>query len=450
MKGVFLMIFVLNKNKKPLSPCTSARARWLLKNKQAVVHKMKPFTIRLKVLVENPEVKDYILKIDPGSKTTGLAVVEDKEDEAKVVFLTNLSHRKDISSNLKKRSGYRRRRRCTNLRYRKPRFSNRTKPKGWLPPSIQSVVDNVESLTKKLSGLIPIKSIKVETVRFDIQAMENPDISGVEYQQGSLYGYEVKEYLLHLNEHTCQYCKGLSNDNILEVEHIISKANGGTNKLSNLTLACKACNSLKGSLNLDTWLLKLKKSKSKVNMERVKNIELIIKNKGKPIFYKDAAKVNSSRNAILRMLERYTDDLEVSSGGVTKFNRINKNLPKEHYYDALCVGSVADNFIFPKDLRPLNIVATGRGKRSRTNVNSSGFPVSYLTRKKIHFGYKTGDIIKAVVPKGKKKGTWIGKVAVRKTGSFKVTLASGLVIDGVNHKYMKLVQLADGYNYSYI
>lgn len=445
------MVFVLNKNKKPLNPCTPARARWLLKNKKAVVHKIKPFTIRLKYLVESPELKDFTLKIDPGSKTTGIAIVEDKEDvAAEVVFLANLSHRVDIKSNLKKRVGYRRRRRVTNLRYREPRFLNRTRPKGWLPPSIQSIVDNIESWTIKLSNLIPISSIKVETVRFDIQKMENPDISGIEYQQGSLYGYEVKEYLLHSYGHTCQYCKGLSSDKVLEVEHMVSKSNGGTNRLANLTLSCKTCNDLKGPLNLDDWLTKLKKSKSQINTTRAGSIEDIINNKGRPVIYTDAARVNSSRNAVIKVLSRYTDNLEISSGGVTKFNRINKNLPKEHYYDALCVGKVPEKFVFPKSLRALNIVATGRGSRARTNINRFGFPASYLTRQKIHFGYKTGDIVKAIVPKGKNKGTWIGKVAIRKTGSFKITLGSGTVIDGVNHKYLQLVQLADGYNYSYI
>jgi len=123
------MVFVLNKNKKPLNPCTPARARWLLKNKKAVVHKQFPFTIRLKNLVRNPDTKKYILKIDPGSVTTGIAIVEEKEENAKVVFLANLNHRTEIKSSLDKRRGVRKGRRQRNLRYRKPRFLNRTRKK---------------------------------------------------------------------------------------------------------------------------------------------------------------------------------------------------------------------------------------------------------------------------------------------------------------------------------
>jgi len=320
-----------------------------------------------------------------------------------------------------------------------------------LPPSIQSIVDNVESWTIKLKNLVPFSKIAVETVRFDIQAIEDQNISGKEYQQGTLYGYEVKEYLLHTYGHKCQYCNGLSNDNILEVEHKVSKANGGTDRIKNLTLSCKTCNNLKGSLNLEDWLIKLKKSKSALNKKRAKNIKAIIKNGSKPVFYKDTVRVNSSRKAIYRMLSKYTNNLEVSTGGVTKYNRINRSLPKEHYYDALCVGkSTPTSFIIPKNFKVLNIASVGRGRRKRTNVNASGFPISYLPRKKIFFGYKTGDIVKAVVPKGKNKGTWIGKASTRSTGSFLITMANGIKKDGVNYKYCSLIQLADGYNYSLV
>ena len=410
--------------------------------------------------MEEPELKDYTLKLDPGAKTTGIAIVENKPKDAKVVFLANLEHKQNISSNLKKRRDHRRARRNRKTRYRRCKIINRflkkgskykfesSRPKGWLPPSVQSIVDNIENWTIKLKKLCPITRITVETVRFDTQLMENPDIQGVEYQQGTLLGYELREYILYKYGHTCQYCKGVSEDEVLNMEHMTSKANGGTNRLKNITLSCRKCNEDKDKLNLNEWLEVLKKIKAtKLNEERIKNIEAILKN-GLPKTFKDAAKVNSSRKATYRTLAKHTNNLEVSSGGRTKFNRTNFKLPKTHYFDALSVGSNnPENFVFPKDLKVLNIKAIGRGSRSRTNLDQYGFPRSYLPRQKFFFGFQTGDYVKAVVPKGKNKGTWFGKVAVRSTGSFKITLTDGTKKDGVNYKYLSLVQRADGYSY---
>ena len=442
------MVFVLNKNKKPLNPCSNAVARKLLKQGKAVVHKRYPFTVRLKYIIDELKAKKYILKLDPGSKTTGLAIAENKSNHAKVVFLSNLEHRQNIKSKLDDRRAFRRARRGRNTRYRKPRFLNRTRNAGWLPPSVQSIVDNIESWTKRLKKLCNITSIAVETVRFDVQLMETPDIEGVQYQQGTLLGYELREYLLYKYGHECQYCSGLSEDAILNMEHMISKANGGSNKVSNLTLSCKTCNQDKGSYNLSDWIEVLKKSKkTKLNTKRISNIELILK-KGLPKSFKDAAKVNSSRKAVYRMLSRYTDDLEVSSGGRTKFNRTSLNLPKTHYFDALCVGSnLPSSFIFPKSLRVLDIRAVGRGTRSRTLLDKYGFPRAYLPRQKYFFGFKSGDMVKAVVQKGKKKGVYYGTVGCRSNGYFNIKTQSS-VIQGISYKNCKVLQIADGYNYS--
>lgn len=441
------MVFVLNKDQKPLNPCHPAKARWLLKNGYAVVHRRFPFVIRLKEQVE-AETKEYILKIDPGAKYSGVAIVENCSYKAKVAFLATIQHRIDIKAKLDTRRAMRRARRSRKTRYRAPRFLNRTRKEGWLPPSVQSIVDNIETWTMRFLYLCPISKIAVETVRFDTQLLENPDISGAEYQQGTLYGTELREYLLYKSKHTCQYCHGLSEDKILELEHMVSKRNGGSDRLKNLTIACHACNQEKASLNLDQWSNVLKQSsKSKLNQARIESIEKILSS-GLPNFLKVTAKVNSSRKAIYRVLAKYTDALEVSSGGITKFNRTQANLPKEHYYDALCVGSdMPDSFTFPKDLKTLLIKASGRGSMSRTNLDKYGFPRSYLPREKIFFGFKSGDLVKAIVLRGKHEGVWIGKVAVRKTGSFKLYLPNGTSRDGINHKYCSIVQLADGYNY---
>lgn len=218
------MVFVLDANKTPLAPCHPARARQLLKENRAAIYRKMPFTIIFKKEVTAPQEQDFRLKIDYGSKHTGLAILRNEN----VVWLGQLDHRTNIKSNLDKRRGYRRRRRSKNLRYRQPRFLNRTRPKGWVPPSLQSRVDNILHWVSRLRRLAPIGFISYENVKFDTQLMQNTEIGGMEYQQGELAGYEVREYLLEKFSRKCVYCKA---ENVpLEVEHIVPKARGGSNR----------------------------------------------------------------------------------------------------------------------------------------------------------------------------------------------------------------------------
>jgi 5-methylcytosine-specific restriction endonuclease McrA len=117
-----------------------------------------------------------------------------------------------------------------------------------MAPSLRSRVDNVLTWAKRLINFAPVSGIVVETVRFDTQLIQNPEISGVEYQQGELAGYEVREYLLEKWGRTCAYC-GTGNVP-LEVEHIVPRVKGGSNRISNLTLSCKPCNQAKGSKDI--------------------------------------------------------------------------------------------------------------------------------------------------------------------------------------------------------
>jgi hypothetical protein len=190
-------------------PCTVSRAKEFLKKGRARVHKLYPFTIRL-VDREGGDTQPISIKIDPGATTTGLALNrKDSRDKTKqtVLHLAEITHRgSKIHKQMQQRSAYRGRRRSANLRYRAPRFNNRTKGDGWLPPSIQSRVDNILSWFNRYRALIPITSIDLERVRFDTQLLQNPEITGVEYQQGILAGYEVREYLLEKWGRKCAYC----------------------------------------------------------------------------------------------------------------------------------------------------------------------------------------------------------------------------------------------------
>jgi len=191
------MVFVLDKHKKPLMPCTEKRARLLLKKGRAVVHKIEPFTIRLRDrTVEDSAVQPLRLKLDPGAKTTGAAIIEESDpDCGKVIYLGEIRHKQNIKESIDTRRSLRRSRRSRKTRYRKARFNNRRRAKGWLPPSLQARVNQTLNVVNKLKKLAPISAISTEHVKFDTQLLQNPEINGIEYQQGELYGYEIREYL---------------------------------------------------------------------------------------------------------------------------------------------------------------------------------------------------------------------------------------------------------------
>jgi hypothetical protein len=186
-------VFVLDTNKRPLAPVRPGWARKLLSSGKAVVYRRYPFTIILKAAVAVADPQTLRLKIDPGSKTTGMAIVNDATGE--VVFAGEIAHRGHaIKKALEKRRASRQSRRRRKTRYRMPRFLNRRRSAGWLPPSLESRLANTLTWVRRLIRFCPITAISLEFVKFDAQAMQNPEISGVEYQQGTLQGYDIREY----------------------------------------------------------------------------------------------------------------------------------------------------------------------------------------------------------------------------------------------------------------
>jgi len=244
-------VFVLDANKQALNPIHPGRARLLLKQGKAAVYRRYPFTIILASAVEQPPLHPLRIKVDPGSQTTGIALVNDLTGE--VVWAAELAHRgEQIKRGLDKRRAIRRSRRQRKTRYRKPRFANRRKRTGTLPPSLESRVCNVLTWVRRLMRLCPVTAISQELVRFDTQALEHPDIEGVEYQQGQLSGYEVREYALLKWNHQCAYCdaRGVP----LELDHVQPRSKHGSNRVSNLTLACLSCNQRKGNRDVREFL----------------------------------------------------------------------------------------------------------------------------------------------------------------------------------------------------
>ena len=424
-----MRVFVLDKNRKPLDPTHPAKARKLLKLGRAKVLRRYPFTIIMKDLeVENCVTHDHQLKIDPGAKTTGFAIVQGD----RVIWGAELTHRGfQIREALTSRRQLRRSRRSRKTRYRQPRFLNRKKPKGWLAPSLMSRIHNILTWINKLIKFCPVTGISQELVRFDTQKMLNPEISGIQYQQGTLYGYELREYLLEKWDRTCAYC-GAKNTR-LEIEHIKPRSKGGTNRVSNLAIACHNCNQAKGNQEIEQFLSR-----------KPSILKRILSQAKKPLT--DAAAVNATRCKLYEELKLTGFPVEVGSGGLTKYNRCRQNLPKTHWLDAANVGKVSTLYI--EDYQPLLITAKGHGTRQICRTDKFGFPRLHCSRKKIHLGFQTGDIVKAVVTKGKKIGTYVGRVATRKTGSFDITTPKGKV-SGISYKYCQAIHRKDGYSYQF-
>ena len=416
-------VFVLDRNRQPLDPCHPARARALLRAGRAAVFRRFPFTILLHDRMRATSVvHDHRLKIDPGSKTTGLALLAG----TRVLWAAELSHRgQRITAALAARRALRRGRRQRQTRYRQARSLNRTRPAGWLPPSLWSRIGNVMTWVERLARSCPITALSQEVVRFDMQRMQHAEVTGVAYQQGELAGYEVREYLLEKWHRTCAYCG--AKDMPLEVKHIVPKVRAGSNRVSNLTLACRACNEKKGVQTAAEFGYPQIQAQAKQRLQ-------------------DAAAVNATRWALYHQLCATGLPVETGTGGRTKYNRTRLGLAKSHWADAACVGASTPDTLEVTGLQPLGIKAMGHGTRQMCRTDAHGFPQSHRGRHKRYFGMQTGDLVQAVVPTGTYRGTWVSRVVVKASGWF------DLVIHGkkasVHHKHCTRLWAADGYTYT--
>jgi len=413
-------VFVLGKTKSPLMPCHPARARGFLAAGRAVVTRLLPLVLRLKNRKAGI-TQPVQIKIDPGANTTGVSL----NTNLRILTLIEISHRKTaIQKKLAQRSGYRRRRRTDNLRCRPARFKCRGKT-GFIAPSIRSILNNIESWVSRLRRWAPISNIVVESTKFDAARLQNPEISGVEYQEGTLQGFEVWEYLLAKFNHSCAYC-GKTNV-ALTKDHVIPKCTGGSNRVSNLTLACTPCNLAKGNQSVETFLGE--------NPKKLKALQAQLK---KPLA--SSATMNILRNALVKTAQATGLPVTLSTGAETKFNRKRFSIPKTHSLDAAFTGPMAQR---PKGvgIRPLLIQATGRGSHCRTRTDKFGFPRLHLPRTKRVLGFQTGDTVRT--PKG------VGRLAVRSSGYFALKLQNGdRKPVTIHHNLCRLAQRADGYNLS--
>ncbi|WP_331737144.1 RNA-guided endonuclease IscB (plasmid) [Streptomyces canus] len=422
-------MFVLDKHRAPLQPTTPARARKLLRSGRAVVHRHTPFVIRLKDrTTAGSEVDGIELGIDPGSKHTGMAVFTAQGGQRRGRYSIQLDHRgAAIRKKLEQRAAYRRNRRSRNLRYRAPRYLNRTRPSGWLAPSLRHRVDTTMTWADRLTRWAPVRAIHVERVAFDTHAISaNKPLEGAEYQHGTLHGTEVREYLLAKFGRACIYC-GVTRVP-LNIDHVHPRSKGGSDRTSNLVLACVPCNQAKGNRDVREFA--------------PKQAAAILKRAKAPL--RDAAAAQSTRWVLWRSLEARLPT-HVASGGRTKWNRTRNQLRKTHTLDALSVGKL--DTISETVTAVLIAGCVGRGVHQRTSPDKHGFPRRTSPRTKRVYGFATGDLVTAVVPKGKYAGTHTGRVMIRTNGKFDIRTRHGLAA-AIKHTYVRLIQRGDGYAYT--
>lgn len=372
-------VMVLNMRGKPLMPTSPAKARTLLKKGKAKVVQRDPFTIQLKYPTgENKQPIIYAL--DPAYKTVGFSAVTNKREliSGEVILRT------DVSERITEKSMYRRTRRGKNTRYREPRFDNRGNKKGskkgWLAPSIQHKLDTYINLIQKFDKILPITSINIEISSFDTQKMQNPEISGIEYQHGTLQGYEIKEYLLEKFGRKCAYC---GRENVpFQTEHIIppSRNIGGTDRVSNLTITCNDCN----------------KKKDNRTAAEFGHPEVQLQAK-QPL--RAAAFMNIVRSRLVDLIKKEFPQYQCNEtyGYVTKYNRVNIGLEKTHVNDAFVIAHSnkdGNNTNYDQIRSKPYIVEQIRRNDRSLQLNRKGSKPYIRTQR---YKIKPGDLVKKVI-----------------------------------------------------
>jgi len=304
-------VYVLAKAGHPLMPCKPAKARKLLKAGKASVVRKYPFTIQLKFECEN-ETQDITVGVDPGYKNIGFSAIS----ESRELISGEIELENGVTDRLKEKAMYRRGRRNRHHWYRPPRFMNRGgDKKGWLPPSVQRRLDIHVMLIKKLKEILPITKVNIEVANFDIQKIKNPEINGVDYQRGDLYGYKnMQSYLFARERGKCQLCgkEYKKNDN-WNIHHITPRSKGGTNKPNNLALLHESCHK------------KLHKNKLEKTLKKNKQ-------------FKGETFMSTIRWALPMQAKKFVNDVGITFGHITNVNRNNAELEKTHFNDAFIIA----------------------------------------------------------------------------------------------------------------
>lgn len=409
------MVYVLDQNGQPLMPTERyGKVRRLLKEDKAKVVKRTPFTIQL-LYDSTTYTQPITLGIDAGSKHIGVSA----STVQKELITEDIQLRTDLVEKMSTRREARRTRRNRKTRYRKPRFNNRKKEKGWLAPSVQHKIDCHLKAVADACGILPISRIIVETASFDTQKLKNPDIQGEEYQQGEQLGFwNVREYVLFRDHHECQHCHGKSKDPILNVHHLESRKTGGDSP-SNLIALCETCHKKYHTLPPE--------KQAKFGLPK------------RTQSYRDAAFMGIMRWAFFNKLKEIYPDKEVKNtyGYLTKNKRIQLGLSKEHYNDAYCI---AGNL----EAKPIEeVIYKKKVRRHNRQIHKFTFSKGGIRKmNQTPYLVKGFRLFDKVLYDGKE--CFVS--ARRLTGSFALkTFDWGKVTDGVTYKKLKLIETRKGY-----
>ena len=344
----------------PLAPCSPRRARILVQQGKANGrHQNGIYYLTLHRTIPQESIQSAHLMIDPGKSFTGIAIVrDDKQQNRTILFCATLRHRNDIQKRMTQRASSRRTRRG-RLRFRKPRFSNRRRPAGWLPPSLRSRLDNTLTWVCRLTALIAIYDIHVETAQFDAQRLRNAEVHGKDYQQGPLYHTTLRAFVIHRDNSTCRYCGKKAKP--VELDHVIPRSLSGPNTPWNLVVACHKCNRRKDNQTVAEFL--------KRRPQRLADIEAQLQ---KPLA--SAAHMNVIIPELLRRLCQQGHHVTEHDAAQTAANRQTLNVKKDHHIDAAVLGEPTTLRGVPNHI--LSIKATGRGQRKRIMPDQSGTPRS--------------------------------------------------------------------------
>jgi len=423
--NMYVFVYVVNKNGNPLMPCKPAKARHLLKDGKAKVIRRTPFVIQLLWDCEE-NLRPINLGIDSAYSHIGYSATTtiDGDGRKKELISGTVDLRNDIPKKLIQRRNYRRSRR-SRLWHREPRFLNRThggkkKGKGWIPPSLQHKIDSHIRLIGLLRKILPIdiEDITIEIASFDTQKMKNPEITGIEYQQGELAGYKVKEYLLEKWGRKCAYC-GKTNVQ-LEVEHIIPKSRGGSDRPQNLTLACHECNQKKGNKTAEEF------GYSDIQKEAKESL-------------KAAPFMNLVRQKLVDVL-----GCKSTYGYITKHDRIKAGLEKSHVNDAFVIAGGGKSESEEDRSIPYTVTQRRRNNRS-IQMNRKGHKPSI---RRVRYNMQPGDLVRIVEEeKGTEKETKKGLYRVKGVFSYgkwiRLINEIGNVIN-TNVKNVKMVKYGKG------
>ncbi len=346
-----MRVFVKSIYDENLMPCKSSKARKLLKVNKAKIISYKPFTIQLLSETSN-YTQETTLGIDTGMRHIGVAITINNN---KVIAKGEIELRQDVKLKIGVRKIYRRSRRNRNTRYRQPRFQNRKRVKGWLPPSIQSRIDNSIFWIEKFQSFLPKSTLIIELGKFDPQKMIDPEIEGKGYQMGPSAGYfDVRHFVFARDNYTCQVCHK-SKGKIFNTHHIVYRSEGGTNRADNQITVCTDChtseNHEKGNIFYD-WMIAGKKVKQ--------------------------YKAPTFMNIVRKRFYQHFKDMKVTYGSTTKPKRKEVDLEKTHYNDAIAVTNISEFFTdecssafkikqFRKKKRSLH-EATARKGRKTANI----------------------------------------------------------------------------------